>query len=76
MKQMLRELFSERSTISSMRVMAMACCLTAILIAIVGLFKASPDYAGMSMLCGTFLGMAFVGKAIQKPNELPADPKK
>lgn len=21
------------------------------------------------MLCGTFLGMAFLGKAIQKPNE-------
>lgn len=64
-----KSLLNEHGDISTMRLMSLLCCLTAIIIAIVGLNKAAPDYSGLSMLCGTFLGMAFLGKAIQKPSE-------
>lgn len=71
MKYLIRELFSEKGDISMMRLMAFVCCLTSVAIAITGLLKSTPDYSGISMLCGTFLGIAFLGKAMQKPNEIP-----
>lgn len=55
-----------------MRLMALMCCITAIVIAIIGINKPIPDYSGLSLLCGTFLGAAFVGKAMQKSNEPPS----
>lgn len=53
-----------------MRAMSLLCCLTAVVIAFVGLNKATPDYSGLSLLCGTFLGTAFAGKVMQKSVEV------
>lgn len=70
--RLLRALFSDSGTISSMRVMAMTCCITAIGIAVVVVCKDKPDYAGASILCGVFLGAAFGGKIAQKNIETKA----
>lgn len=66
----LKGLFSEHGAISMMRLMALLCCLNAIVLSIIGLEKATPDYSGISLLCGTFLGMAFGGKLMQKRTEV------
>lgn len=70
MKYILKALLSESSSVSSMRVMSLLCCMAGISIALIGLLKANPDYVGLSALCGTFLGIAFTGKAVQKQVEL------
>lgn len=50
-----------------MRVMSLICCLAAIAIAVLGLYKpGNTDYSGLSLLCGSFLGAAFGGKVYQK----------
>lgn len=67
----LQTLLSEDGHASTMRLMSLMSCSTAIVISIIGLFKAQPDYSGLSMLCGTFLAAAFAGKALQKPSEAP-----
>jgi hypothetical protein len=70
MRHFLRELFSEKSTVSSMRVMSMICCWNAVIVSIVGLSKAQPDYSGISLLASTFLAAAFGGKLAQKRIEV------
>lgn len=52
-----------------MRVMSAMCCIAAIIIAIVGVEKPVVDYSGLTLLCGTFLGVAFTGKVVQKSIE-------
>ncbi len=69
MKQFILDLFNEKSTVSSIRVMSIMCVIAAIVIAVMGLEKASPDYSGLSLLVSTFLGAAFVGKVSQKSIE-------
>lgn len=69
MIKFLKDLFSEQSHVSSMRVMAMMCCITAIVIGLYGMLKQSPDYSGLALLCTTFLGTAFGAKVIQKRSE-------
>lgn len=72
--KLLSKLFSESDEISMVRVMAFICCITAVMIAHKGMCSAKPDYPGMSMLCGTFLGAAFGGKIMQKRYETkPSD---
>lgn len=70
MKHFLLALTSENTSVSAMRVMSLSCCLAAIIIAFIGVYKPQPDYSGLSMLCGTFLSIAFTGKAYQKSVEL------
>lgn len=66
----LAALFSEKSTVSSIRVMCMISLLTAVGIGIVGICKKDPDYSGLSLLVSTFLSAAFVGKVSQKSIEV------
>lgn len=73
MRHLLKALLSDNGSISSMRVMSLSCCSTAIMIAFIGLLKAQPDYMGLSGLCGTFLSMAMAGKVAQKHVELSND---
>ncbi len=70
----LKSLFSEKSEVSMVRVMSLLSLLTAICIAIAGMLKSTPDYSGLSMLCGAFLSAAFFGKVAQKHAE--SKPKK
>lgn len=66
MNTYLKALLSDSGSVSTMRVMSLTCCLAGIVIAFVGVNKASPDYSGLSMLVGTFLSMSFGGKVMQK----------
>lgn len=66
MIKFIKDMFSAGSSVSAMRVMAMLCCLSAIVIAIVGVCKKEPDYEGLSILSATFLTTAFGGKVAQK----------
>ncbi len=61
--------FSQSGDISMIRIMALLCCITAIMIAIISVCKPDPDYSGASLLCGAFLSIAFTGKIIQKKIE-------
>lgn len=72
----LADMLSNGKGMSSMRVMAMLCCLTAIGLAFIGINKPAPDYSGLSMLCGTFLAGAMVGKTSQKAIENKTTPDK
>lgn len=65
----IKDLFSEKSDVSMMRVMSLISLLTAVSISIAGMCKVAPDYSGLSMLCGAFLGAAFMGKVTQKSVE-------
>ena len=62
---MFRELFSENSSISSMRVMSMISLLIGGGIAVYGVYMAK-DLSGLAALVGIFVGSAFGGKLIQK----------
>lgn len=66
----LKYLFSSKGDSSMMRVMSLVCCLTGVGIAIHGINRPAVDYSGLSMLCGTFLGIAFAGKVAQKSIEV------
>lgn len=68
--KLIKALFSEHGSVSMMRLMALLCCLNAVAISIIGLNKAQVDYSGISLLCGTFLGIAFGGKLMQKRTEV------
>ncbi len=70
MKSFLMALVASGSGVSTLRVMSLACCLTAIVIAFIGLHKPTVDYSGLALLCGTFLGAAFGGKIAQKNIEV------
>jgi uncharacterized membrane protein YfcA len=64
-----REMLSEKSNVSSVRVMSLISCLSAVGIAVYGLNRPSIDYSGLSLLCGTFLGAGFGAKVWQKKIE-------
>jgi hypothetical protein len=65
MKSILRELFSENSGISSMRVMSMMSLLIGAYLAIHGIDK-DVDLNALAILCSVFIGAAFTGKVAQK----------
>lgn len=81
--KILLAILSEKSDVSSMRLMSILALLLAGYIAVRGLETRS-DLSGLSMLCGVFLGAAFGGKVIQKHVEVtgkssetvPVDPGK
>ena len=64
-----KALFSSSSGVSMMRVLSFISCLAAIAIAFHGIDADKPDYSGLSILCGVFLGAAFGGKVAQKGME-------
>lgn len=53
-----------------MRVMSLLCCATAVVLAVLGLYKQTVDYSGLSLLVGAFLASAFGGKIAQKRIEV------
>lgn len=65
MKDFLLKLVSEKSEISSMRVMSLFSVLSATGLAVYGINKGQP-LDSLSILCGVFLGAAFGGKVSQK----------
>ncbi len=67
----IKDLFSEKSDVSMLRLMSLICCLAAIGIAIHGINRPVVDYSGLTMLCGAFLSAAFIGKVTQKKVEVP-----
>lgn len=69
MKRFLLDLLKPGSAVSTMRFMSLICCIAAIAIAIIGLYRNNPDYGGLSLLVSVFLGAAFTGKVVQKSIE-------
>jgi hypothetical protein len=68
----IRDLLSEKSPLSTLRAMSIACCISACLIAFYGVYK-QYDSTGIATICGVFLTAAFGGKVAQKNIELKAD---
>jgi len=66
---MIKELLSEKGTVSCMRVMSLTCVLAAVSLALVGMNKPVVDYSGLALLCSSFLTAAFTGKIMQKKTE-------
>jgi len=62
MGQWLRDLFSESSTVSAMRVMAMLALIFACYLAAYGAYSTKD----VTTMVGLFLGVAFTGKVTQK----------
>jgi hypothetical protein len=69
MLKFLKDILSEKSPISSMRLMAFVALLISGYVAIRGL-ETHADLSGLAMLCGTFLACAFGGKVAQKSVEV------
>lgn len=68
-------MFSENSSVSSMRVMSFLSLLFGAAIAIFGLHAdKSPD--AIAVLCGVFVGSAFAGKAVSKFAEVKTESEK
>lgn len=65
----INSLLSSGTGVSTLRFMCVVCCLTATIIAFIGIYKQQPDYSGLTMLCSAFLGAAFTGKIMQKREE-------
>lgn len=63
--KLLREILSDKSDVSCMRLMSIIALILAGWIAIRGL-ETHADLPGLAMLCGVFLGTAFTGKVTQK----------
>lgn len=69
MRRFFLDLLKPGSAVSMLRFMSLICCVTAITIAIIGIYHSNTDYGGLSLLCGTFLTAAFTGKIVQKSIE-------
>ncbi len=65
MKQWLKDLFSDNSNVSMMRVLSLICILTASGVAIHAVSVGS-NLDSVSVLCGVFLGAGISGKVTQK----------
>jgi len=72
MKQFFKDLFSETSDVSMTRFLAFISTISAVGIAIVGLYK-NTNMDGLSMLCGTFLGIGLGSKIVQKFAEVKGE---
>lgn len=68
MKQWLKDLFSDSSTVSMVRVLSFICVVTASGVAIYSVAKGS-NLDSVSVLCGTFLGIGMGAKVSQKAIE-------
>lgn len=65
---MIKPLLDPKSDVSSMRAMGFIALIAAIIIAVIGLFK-GVDLNNLGILCGVFVGPAFLGKAAQHFSE-------
>jgi hypothetical protein len=65
MAHFLRDLFSDKGSVSMVRVMSFIAILISGYVAIYGL-NSHADLNGLAMLCGVFLSAAFAGKVSQK----------
>ncbi len=63
-------MFSDKGSISMMRVMSLLCCFAAFGVAIRGLSISQVDYTGLSLVISSFLAPAFAGKVLQKHSEI------
>jgi hypothetical protein len=63
--KILKELFSEGSSLSVLRVMALIALLSGTCIAFYGIHEAR-DLGGIAEVCSVFVGAAFAGKVGQK----------
>jgi hypothetical protein len=66
MRDFFKQLFSENSGVSMMRVMSILALTAGIGIAFYGMSKLPVDYSGISLLVSVFLSAAFGGKVLQK----------
>lgn len=66
--ELLKLALAPKSSVSMMRLMSIICVLMACVIAIVGLCTNKP-LGELSILVGSFLGPAFLGKSIQARSE-------
>lgn len=66
MGNFLRQLFSESSGVSMMRIMSFLALTAGIGIAFYGMTKLPVDYSGIALLTSVFLSAAFGGKVLQK----------
>lgn len=66
MREFLKELFSEDSGVSMMRIMSILALMAGIGIAFYGMTKLPVDYSGIALLTSVFLSAAFGGKVLQK----------
>lgn len=73
MARFLRDLFSDKGSVSMVRVMSLIAIIISGYIAIRGLEMHS-DINGLAMLCGVFLSAAFAGKVTQKMVETKVTP--
>lgn len=69
MRRWMRDLLSERSDVSMMRLLSLICVLTASGIAIRAVVM-DRDLSAAAVLCSVFLGAGIGGKAIQKVSEI------
>lgn len=65
MKQWFKDLFSDSSSVSMIRVLSFICVLTASGVAVHAV-SVGANLDGVSVLCGTFLGFGISGKVSQK----------
>lgn len=68
----MKEIFSESSEISCMRVMSLVALVFGFAIAVAGLYLGK-DLSQIAILAGVFVGPAFAGKATQKAFEAKKD---
>jgi hypothetical protein len=69
MMQWIRDLFDQKSTVSSLRVMSMMCIVSACGMGITAIYRNS-NLSEAAVLCGVFLGAGFGGKVTQKITEV------
>ena len=72
MYEFFKQLFSENSGVSMMRIMSILALLAGIGIALYGMTKLPVDYSGITLLTSVFLSAAFGGKVMQKRIEVNA----
>jgi hypothetical protein len=66
--KIIKELFSENSPISMLRLLSLISVLAAVAIAAFGIY-AGRDLMGLAALCAVFITAAFGGKVLQKNME-------
>ena len=73
MKEFIQELLAENGKVSSIRAMAFIALMFGGVIAMYGITHPNPDYSGITLLAGMFVGAAFGGKVMQKCVEVDGE---
>jgi hypothetical protein len=72
MKQWFKDLFAEKSTVSSMRVMSMMCVASACTMGLTAIYRNS-NLSEAAVLCGVFLSAGLGAKVAQKAQEIKSE---